>query len=382
MNPKKLLMLPGPTNVPERIMNAMLAPLMGHRTPDFAFLMKNIVEKSKQVYQTSGDVIVFSSSGTGAVEAAITNIVRKGDKTIVTVFGEFGERAALLVESSGGVAIKVEAPFGDVPRIDQLEEAFEKNKDVKALVIITNETSTGTMFKWLKEAGDLAAKYGSFLILDSVSNLTADDIPVDKIGADIVATGSQKSLAAPPGLAMVSVSKKAKKYIIDNPPSHLYFNIARHLKYAEIDQTPFTPALSLYYALDEALNMALEEGLTQRIQRHKLCADAFYSSFTAMGLKLFAVEDVRSNTIISVNYPEGVDDKQFRGMLDKEYRVVIAGGFGHYKGKLFRIGSLGEVHRYHVVTTVSAVNNTLRSLMDKVRSEDPVEIARAKLRDL
>ena len=382
MNPKKLIMLPGPTNVPERVLNAMLTPVMGHRTPDFSVLMKNIVEKSKQVYQTSGDVIVFTASGTGAVEAAITNIIRKGDKAIVTVFGEFGERAALLIEGAGGVAIKVEAPFGDVPRIGQLEEAFEKNKDVKALVIVTNETSTGTMFKWLKEAGDLAVKYGSFLILDSVSNLTADDIPVDKIGADIVATGSQKSLAAPPGLALVSISKKAKKYIIDNPPPLLYFNIARQLKYAEIGQTPFTPAIPIYHALDEALNMALEEGLMHRIQRHKLCADAFYSSFKAMGLKLFANEEVRSNTIIAVNYPEGINDKLFRGLLDKEYGVVIAGGFGPYKGKLFRVGSLGEVHRYHVVTTVSAVNNTFRSLMGKTRSEDPVEIARTRLKNL
>lgn len=372
---RKLLMLPGPTNVPDRVMNAMLTPMIGHRTPDFKTTMDNIIEKSKQVFQTSGDVIVFTASGTGAVEAAITNIVKKGDKVIVSVFGEFGERAALIVEGAGGIAIKVESSFGDVPRIPQFEEAFEKNKDVKALVIITNETSTGTRFKWLKEAGELAAKYGSFLILDAVSNLTGDDIPVDKIGADIVATGSQKSLAAPPGLSMVSVSEKAKKYVVANPPSLLYFNMARHLKYSEISQTPFTPALSIYHALDEALNMALEEGILQRIKRHKTCADAFYSSFQAMGLKLFAKEEVRSNTVISVHYPNGVDDKQFRGTLDNQYKVVVAGGFGSYKGKLFRIGSLGEVNRYHVITTISAVNNTLMSIMGNTRNEDPVEIA-------
>lgn len=375
-------MLPGPTNVPDRVMNAMLTPMMGHRTPDFKTIMDNIIEKSKQVFQTSGDVIVFTSSGTGAVEAAITNIVKKGDKVIVSVFGEFGERAAQMVVGAGGTAIKVESPFGDVPRIAQIEEAFEKNKDVKALVIITNETSTGTRFKWLKEAGELAAKYGSFLILDAVSNLTGDDIPVDKIGADIVATGSQKSLAAPPGLSMVAVSDKAKKYVVSNPPPLLYFNIARHLKYAEISQTPFTPALSLYYALDEALNMALEEGIFQRIKRHKICADAFYSSFQAMGLKLFAKEEVRSNTVISVHYPNGVDDKLFRGNLDNQYKVVVAGGFGSYKGKLFRIGSLGEVNKYHVITTVSAINNTLMSMMGNTRNEDPVEIASKILGEL
>jgi len=379
---RKLLMLPGPTNVPDRIMNAMMTPMIGHRTPDFKIIMDSIVEKSKKVFQTSGDIIVFTSSGTGAVEAAITNIVRKDDNVIVSDFGEFGERAALMVEAAGGKAIKVKSPFGDVPRIEQFEEAFEKNKKVKALVIVTNETSTGTRFKWLKEAGDLATKYGCFLILDAVSNLTGDDIPVDKIGADIVATGSQKCLAVPPGLSIVSVSEKAKKYVVANSTPLLYFNIARHLKYAEISQTPFTPSLSLYYALEEALKMVLEEGLQQRVKRHKICADAFYSSFKSMGLKLFAKEEVRSNTVISVYYPSGVDDKQFRAILDNRYNVVIAGGFGSYSGKLFRVGSLGEVNKYHVITTISAINNTLMSIMGNTRSEDPVEVANKKLSEL
>lgn len=379
MNLRKLIMLPGPTNVPDRVMNVMLTPVMGHRTPDFSTLMKSVIEKAKQVFQTSGDVLVLTSSGTGGVEAAVTNIVRNGDKAVVTVYGEFGERAAMLVEGADGEAIKVEAPFGDVPRIDQLEEAFEKNRDVKALVIVTNETSTGTRFKWLKEAGELAAKYGSFLILDAVSNLGGDDIPMDKIGADIVATGSQKCLAAPPGLALVSLSEKAKKYIVNNPPKSLYFNIARQLKYTEMGQTPFTPALPLYHALDEALSIVLEEGLQQSVKRHGVCAEAFYSAFEAMGLELFAKEEVRSNTVVAVNYPSGVDDKQFRGTLDQQYRVVIAGGFGAFKGKIFRIGSMGEVNRYHVVMTVSAINHTLMALTGRTSSDDPVEVAKAKL---
>ncbi len=382
MNPRKLIMLPGPTNVPDRVMNAMLTPVMGHRTPDFTNLMKRVVEKSKQVFQTSGDIVIFTSSGTGGVEAAITNIIRKGDKAIVTVYGEFGERAAQIVEGAGGIAVKAESPFGDVPRIAQLEEEFEKNPGVKALVIVVNETSTGASFKWLKQAGELAAKYGSFLILDAVSNLGGEEIPVDKIGADVVASASQKCLAAPPGLAMVSLSEKAKKYIVNNPPHILYFNIARQLKYAETGQTPFTPSLPLYHALDEALSMVLEEGLQQRVNRHRLCAEAFYSAFEAMGLELFTKEDARSNTVIAVNYPAGVEDKKFRGTLDQQYRVVIAGGFGAYQGKLFRVGSMGEVNRYHVVTTVSAVDHTLKAFTGKINSRDPVEVAKSKLNGL
>ena len=375
-------MLPGPTNVPDRVMNAMLTPVMGHRTPDFANVIKNISEKSKQVFQTSGDVVLFTASGTGGVEAAITNIIKKGDKAIVTNYGEFGERAGHMVEGAGGILIKADAAFGDAPRISQLEEAFEKNKNIKALVIVTNETSTGTSFKWLKQAGDLASKHGSFLILDAVSGLGGDDIPVDKIGADVVATASQKCLAAPAGLALVSLSEKAKKYVVNNPPPLLYFNISRQLKYLETGQTPFTPALPIYHALDEALTMVLEEGIQKRIKRHEICADAFYSSFKSMGLELFAKKDVRSNTVIAATYPSNVDDKQFREDLDKQYRVVIAGGFGSYKGKIFRVGSMGEVNKYHVMTTISAINQTLNAMTGKLTKKDPLEIAKTRLNNL
>ncbi|MCL4436757.1 MAG: alanine--glyoxylate aminotransferase family protein [Thaumarchaeota archaeon] len=382
MNLRKLIMLPGPTNVPDRVMVAMLNPVMGHRTPEFGVLMKGILDKSKQVFQTSCDVIVLTASGTGGVEAAITNIVKQGDKAVVAVYGEFGERAADLVKGSGAEAIKVESHYGDTPKIDQLEEAFEKNPKAKALVIVANETSTGCSFKQLKQAGDLAAKYGAYFIIDAVSNLGGEDVPFDKIGADVVATGSQKCLAAPPGLAMVAISEKAKKYITANPPALLYYNIPRYLKYAKELQTPFTPALPLYHALDEGLNMVLEEGLQQRIKRHTMCADAFYSGFKAMGLELFAKEAARSNTVIAVNYPKGTDDKQFRGTLDRDHRVVVAGGFGEYKGKVFRVGSMGEVSRYHVLTTISAVNQTLKELSGQVNNKDPAEVAKAKLAGL
>jgi len=212
--------------------------------------------------------------------------------------------------------------------------------------------------------------------------LGGDDIPVDKIGADVVATASQKCLAAPAGLALVSLSEKAKKYVVNNPPPLLYFNISRQLKYLETGQTPFTPALPIYHALDEALTMVLEEGIQKRIKRHEICADAFYSSFKSMGLELFAKKDVRSNTVIAATYPSNVDDKQFREDLDKQYRVVIAGGFGSYKGKIFRVGSMGEVNNYHVITTISAINQTLNAMTGKLTKKDPLEIAKSRLNNL
>ena len=264
-----------------------------------------------------------------------------------------------MVEVAGGTAVKASAPLGDSPRMESLEEAFEKEKEVKALYVIYNETSTGVAFRWLKQAGELASKYGAYFIVDAISNLGGDELPVDKLGVDICIAASQKCLAAPPALAIISLSDRVKAELEKNPPRNFYFNIPRYLKFAEKGETPFTPALPLFYALDEALNVVLEEGMQNRIARHKRCADSFYSILGRLGAKSFAKEDVRSNTVIPLLYPPGVDDLKFRKTLDEDYDVIIAGGFGEYKGKMFRIGCMGDINEKYVEQTVSAVEKVL-----------------------
>lgn len=368
-------MLPGPTNVPQRVMNAMLSPMINHRSEDFRILYRDIVEKTKKVFQTENDIVLLTASGTGAVEASVINLIRKGDKAIVTVSGEFGTRLADLIDSWGGEAIRISSPFGENPPFEKIEEAFVQHKNIKAVYAVYNETSTGTTIRYMNKIGDLCSRHGAFFIADAVSILGGDELPVDKWNVDICVTASQKALAAPPGVSPISISKRARKHITENPPPTNYLNIPRYFKYYdEHAETPFTPAIPLFYAFREALDMILEEGIEKRIRRHQICADAFYAGLNDLGLTPFAKKEARSNLVIALNYVEGMDDKSFRGILSNEFRVLVAGGFGHLKGKVFRIGCMGEVDKYHVVRTLSSIASTMK--MIGINTEkDPISSA-------
>ena len=353
-------MLPGPTNVPQRVMNAMLAPIINHRSDDFRSLYRSIVDKTQQVFQTKNDIILFTASGTGAVEASVINLIKKNDKVIVPVAGEFGTRLADLIDSWGGNAIRINAPYGENPAYEDIEKTLDEHENIKAVYVVYNETSTGTTIRYLDKLGDLCSRKGVFFVVDAVSILGGDELPVDKWNVDICITASQKALAAPPGIAPISVSKRAKQYIESNPAPTQYLNIKRYFKYYEENfETPFTPALPLFCAFKEALDIILEEGLQNRIKRHKECAEALYSGLLGLGMAPFAKPEARSNLVIASTYPSGLNDKKFRDILSREFRVLVAGGFGPLKGKVFRIGSMGEVGRYHVIRTLSSIEACL-----------------------
>ncbi len=333
-----LAMLPGPTNVPERVMRAMNTHIINHRSDDFVELYTEVIEKTQQVFQTQNEIVALSSSGTGAVEASVVNLIKKGDKVIIPVNGEFSSRLAQMIEWQGANLVKLETPPGQNATLDQIKEAFDNNKDVKAFYVVHNETSTGTMVNYLDKISDLTSRNDAFYIADSVSLLGGVDLPVDKWNIDVCMTASQKALAAPPGISPISISPRAKKYMIENPPPTMYFNLARYFKYYEESKhTPFTPALPLLYAYREALRIILEEGLEARFKRHKICSDALYAGLSAIGLTPFAKEADRSISIIALNYLEGLDDKTFRNTLAQKFRVLVAGGFGNLKGKVFRV---------------------------------------------
>ena len=375
-------MLPGPTNVPNKVMNAMLEPIINHRSNDFRILYKAIIEKTQKVYQTNGDIILLTTSGTGVVEASVINLIRKDDKVIIPVNGEFGMRLADLIENWGGKVIRIKSPFGENPPFEKIEEAFDQNKDVKAIYTVYNETSTGTTLRYMDKIGELCSRNGAFFVADAVSILGGDELPVDKWNIDICVTASQKALAAPPGISPISISSKAKKYMQSNPPPTLYLNLKRYFKYYEENfETPFTPALPLFYAFDEALNIIIEEGMENRIKRHKTCAEAFYAGLDAMGLTAFAKPDARSNVVISVNYLPGMDDKKFRTLLSEQFKVLIAGGFGELKGKVFRIGSMGEVNTYHVMRTLSSIASSINMLGLNANPE-AISVALEKMKPL
>jgi aspartate aminotransferase-like enzyme len=358
---QKLIMLPGPTNVSDRVMRAMLGPIINHRGDSFRELYGGVLEKTRKLFQTQGDVVVFSSSGTGGVEAAVWNLIRPGDVAVVPVFGEFSGRLAETVELAGGTAVQVKAEFGKVPSMEQLKEAMAKQAKVKAVFLVHNETSTGVASPYVEEATKLAHQHGAFAVIDAISSLGGYAIPVDRWGVDMCITGSQKCVAAPPGLALLSVGSSVVDFLKKSPPKTRYFEIPRYLEYGAKGETPFTPALPLFYALDEALAELLEEGLERRVERHDRMSSLLYEGLGGLGLSPVAEKGVRSRTVVASYYPPGVDDSSFRKALARDKGVVIAGGFGPFAGKVCRVGCMGQVNEGYVDRTLKAIGETLAS---------------------
>lgn len=374
-------MLPGPTNVPDRVMLAMMRQIINHRGPEFAALLSSIAEGLKYLFETKEDVYVLTSSGTGAVECAISNTIDAGDKVIVPTFGYFSERLKETVARHGGGVIEVPVEWGEAPTAEQIEKAIKKEKEIKLIAVVNNETSTGVTVRDLPRMAEIAKQNDALLMADSISILGGDYLPVDKWGVDLCVTGSQKCLACPPGLAMISVSKRAWEKIDKKavkPP--YYFDLPSIREHWLRKETPCTPAISLFYALDESLRMIREEGLERRFQRYAKCARAFYDGFEAIGLKPYATKNARSNTVVAVTMPSGVDVSQLREIMKERYNVVITGGLGKIRQLILRIGCMGTISEAEVLTTINASENTLADLNYPVKIGSGVEAARKVIR--
>ena len=377
MRVKKLIMVPGPTNVPDRVMRAMIKPMISHRSSEFRELYDSLTENMRYLFQTQGDVYVLTVSGTGGVECMIGNTINPGDKVIIPVFGLFSERMKEAIIQRGGQPIELSIPWGKAPTADQIKEAVETEKDAKAIAIVYNETSTGITVRDLPEIGRIAEKNDLLLIVDAVSILGGDDLPVDRWGVDICVTASQKCLACPPGLALFSVSEKAWE-IINRVRRPFYFDMTMMRSFSQKSETPFTPAIPLFYALDEALKIIREERLENRFNRHKICSEAFYDAIEAMGLESFPEEAARSRTVIAFRRPEGIDGAAVRRIMDEKYNVVIAGGAGKLKESTLRIGCMGMVSESETLLTVNALEKALISLGHNIESGLGIEAARRR----
>lgn len=361
MESSQLLMLPGPTNVPSRVMRAMAKPVINHRGPEFRDLYKGILDNLKFVFETKGDVLVLTASGTGGVECAIRNILSNGDKVVVPVNGVFSERLRKAVTAFGGKGIEIPIEWGKGITPTQVEELFASERDIKALAVVYNETSTGVTTRKLKEIGKICHDHGALFVVDAISILGGEALPVDEWGVDICIAGSQKCLMTPPGLVMVSVSDRAWK-TAETARRSYYFDLLEYRKFLQEYETPYTPAIPLFYALDEALQMIKEEGLQARYSRHNLCARALYAGLEALGLEIFPAPEFRSQTVVAAKYLSNVEDKKFRELLREQYHVVVAGGMGKLKGTMFRIGVMGTVSRFEILTTLGAIESTLADL--------------------
>ena len=322
-----LLMLPGPTTVDPRVLAAMSKAVVNHRGAKYGEILTETTELMSKVFQTPNKSYLLTGSGTAAMEAAIANTVAPGEKMLNIVGGKFGERFMKIAKTHGIDAQELAVEWGTAVSPKQIEEILDANEDIKAISVVHNET-------------------------------------FEKFGIDVCVTGSQKCLAAPPGMAAITLNDDAWK-AVDNIKTNTFYldmKAARKSGDKQPPETPYTPSVSLTYAMNEALKITLEEGLENRVARHHKAANASVAAVKALGLELFADEAVSSATVTAVKMPEGVSDADFRGTVRDKYGVELAGGQDHLKGNVFRIGHMGCISYKELVQTFAAIGMTLKGL--------------------
>ncbi len=356
---KDFLIAPGPTPVPNEVLLEMAKPIYHHRTPKFSELFYETIQLLKYLYQTSHDVFILASSGTGAMEASITNTLSPGDKVIVIRGGKFGERWGEIAEAYGVSPIYLDIEWGHSASPSQVEELLKENKDVKAVFTQHSETSTGAMYD-IKGIAEVVGKTSALMVVDGITGLGVSECLTDKWGIDILVCGSQKSLMLPPGLGFLSFSEKAwKMYHSSNLPK-FYFDLKKEKKAQGDKTTSWTPAVSLIIGLNTALKMIKDEGLENVISRHTYIAEAVRAGVKSLNLELYAKNP--ANSVTSIKVPEGVEGGKIPKIMRDKYGVAIAGGQGHVKGKIFRIGHLGYIDKSDLAVVFQALEFTMRDL--------------------
>lgn len=364
MRDKEFLMIPGPTPVPESVLLALAKHPIGHRTPEFSKIFAECSEGLKWLFQTKQDVLTFASSGTGAMEAAIYNTINKGDKILCVECGKFGERWGEIARMKGADAEIIAVEWGKALDTSVLKARLDQdsNKEIKAVCITHNETSTGVTNP-LKEIAEIVNAHGALMIVDGITSLGAIEMKFDEWGIDIIVSGSQKGFMLPPGLAFIALSEKAWKVVDECEMPSYYFNLKSAKKNVAKDTTPYTPAVNMFIALREALIIMQEEGLENILKRHARHSQAIQAAIPALGLEYF-VEDParRSNAITAVKAPEGMNADDFRKAMKKRFDISLAGGQADLKGKIFRIGHLGFCCDRDILATISCMEVCLADL--------------------
>ncbi len=355
------LRVPGPTPLPERVVRSMSRPMIDHRGPEFAAILAEITAGAKRVFKTKNDLLFLTCSGTGGLESAVANLVSPGDEVVVALCGNFGERFAALAAGYGADVIRLEFEWGQAVDPADLARLLERHPKAGVVLLTHNETSTGVTNP-LPQLARVARDAGRIVVVDGVSSISSIDIDVDGWGIDVAVSGSQKGWMAPPGIALVSVSERAWAQQAKARAPRFYFDWKEAKTWGDKGMTPFTPAISVVFALQEGLRMLEEEGLDNVYARHARLARATQAGLEALGFQLFAQEGCRSNTVTSALPPAGLDVAALRKLLDTRYGVVIAGGQGKMTGKMVRVGHLGAVAEGDVVQVIWALEQALEEL--------------------
>ncbi|MCC6446664.1 MAG: alanine--glyoxylate aminotransferase family protein [Armatimonadetes bacterium] len=363
MKEKQLLMIPGPTPVPPSVLKSMAAPMINHRGTEYAGLQREILRKLKLVFQTDNEVIIFPASGTGGLESVVTNLLSPGDRVLSLTIGVFGDRFARIAETFGAEVERMAFEWGQPADAGMLEERLSRpDADrIKAVLVTHNETSTGVVNDMEAIAGAVRS-HSALLLVDAISGLIAMDLPVDRLGLDAVVAGSQKAFMIPPGLTFAALSPRALEASKTARMPRYYWDFGMMLKSMAKDQTPYTPAVSLLYALDEALRLIEAETMPRSFARHQVLGEMTRRAMEALGMDLFAREGCRSNSVTAVRAPSGLDMKAFRKLLRERYNVVLGGGQQKLESEIFRIGHLGFSGPFDIIGTVAAIEMALAEM--------------------
>ncbi|MCQ9202833.1 MAG: alanine--glyoxylate aminotransferase family protein [Prochlorococcus marinus XMU1425] len=356
-------MIPGPTPVPEKVLQALGKHPIGHRSKEFQDLVESTTKNLQWLHQTQNDVLTITGSGTAAMEAGIINTLSKGDKVICGENGKFGERWVKVAKEFGLEVIKIDSEWGTPLDPEEFKKVLEEDnqKEIKAVILTHSETSTGVINDLETISSYIRAHNAALSIVDCVTSLGACNVPVDEWELDIVASGSQKGYMIPPGLSFIAMSQKAWEAAEKSNLPKFYLNLKSYRKSLLTNSNPYTPAVNLVFALDEALKMMREEGLDNIFQRHNKHKLAMSNAVKALNLKLFADEKYLSPSITAIK-TEGIDAEEFRKTIKNNFDILLAGGQDHLKGKIFRVGHLGYVNDRDIITVVSAMSNTLLKL--------------------
>ena len=352
------LRIPGPTPCPPEVLQAMAWPMINHRGPEYKKMLFEVTDKLKEVFQTKNDLYILTGSGTGGLEAAVVNVLSPGDKVLSVSIGVFGDRWASIAKTFGADVINLKVEWGKAADPEAVKEAIKANPDIKAVMVTHNETSTGVtndlgaISKVVKDAGKL-------LLGDAISSLSSIDLPVDKWGCDVVVTGSQKGWMVPPGLAMASISPEGWRAFDKATMPRFYWDFGKARSYLEKGQNPWTPAISVVYALTIAMDMILKEGIRNIFEKHKRIGQMTRDGVKALGLSMFADEKYASNTVSAVAGSHGLDISKLRQLMQSEHEIVLAGGQQSLDGKIFRIGHLGLVTEQEIKELLAALKDTL-----------------------
>lgn len=353
------LRIPGPTAVPVEVAEAGAAPMINHRGPEFAEMAARTTEGVKKVYQTKNDVLTLSASGTGAMEAAVVNLMAPGEEVLVVSIGEFGDRFINLVQIYGGKLTQLKFEAGTAADVNQIEDALKKNPAITTVFITHNETSTGVTNPILPDLAKVVHAGNRLLVVDAISSLSSVPVKTDEWDLDVVLSGSQKGWMTAPGLAFVSMNERAWAKAAANPQPRFYFDLKRHADSLKAGQTPWTPAVSVWFQLDKSLEMMLAEGLDQIFARHHRLASKVRNGAKAMGLKLLASEGVESDTVTAIRVPEGLNGDEIIKVAMNDFDTVFAGGQGGLKGKIIRFGHLGHMTDSDIDAGLDALKGSL-----------------------